>query len=149
MTKSKQSDDGRRKSSPQQNWNPYFRALWKHCAAKPEAVEDHPWGETVFKVGGKVFAFLGSPDASRVTVKVAPDQIDGLLALPFIQRSPYIGRYGWLSVTVADDDALALAHELVDGSYETISSKLKGRRKSVPRKTGTRTKRSSRGPSSS
>jgi hypothetical protein len=36
-----------------QNWNPYFRALWNHCSAKPDAVEDHPWGETVFKIGGK------------------------------------------------------------------------------------------------
>lgn len=112
-----------------QNWNPYFRALWNHCSAKPDAVEDHPWGETVFKVGSKVFAFLGSPDHGRVAVKVAPEQIDGLLALPFVERSPYIGRYGWLAITIPDDDALALAQELVDASYEMIASKSKGRRK--------------------
>jgi predicted DNA-binding protein (MmcQ/YjbR family) len=111
-----------------QNWNPYFRALWNHCSAKPNAVEDHPWGETVFKIGGKVFAFLGSPDHGGVGVKVAPDQIDGLLALPFVRRSPYIGRYGWLAITIADDDALALAQELIDTSYEMIASKSKGRK---------------------
>jgi predicted DNA-binding protein (MmcQ/YjbR family) len=109
-----------------QNWNPYFRALWNKCSTKPDAVEDHPWGETVFKVGGKVFAFLGTPDHGGAGVKVAPDQIDGLLALPYVERSPYIGRYGWLAITVTDDDALDLAQELVDASYEIIASKSKG-----------------------
>jgi predicted DNA-binding protein (MmcQ/YjbR family) len=116
-----------------QDWNPYFRALWNQCSAKPEAVEDHPWGETVFKVRAKVFAFLGSSDCGRVVVKVAPDQVDGLLALPFIQRSPYIGRYGWLAVSISDDDALELAQELIDASYEIIAAKAPGRIKSSER----------------
>jgi predicted DNA-binding protein (MmcQ/YjbR family) len=110
---------------PQQDWNPYFRALWTQCRAKPSAKEDHPWGETVFKVGDKVFAFLGTPDQGGVGVKVSPDQIEGLLRMPFIERSPYIGRYGWLSITIADDDALELAQELVDSSYEMIAAKSK------------------------
>jgi predicted DNA-binding protein (MmcQ/YjbR family) len=113
---------------PDQNWNPYFRALWKHCSAKPDAQEDHPWGESVFKIGGKIFAFLGTPDHGGVGVKVAPEQIEGLLRLSFIERSPYIGRYGWLAVTIADADALELARELVDASYEMIAVKSKGKR---------------------
>ncbi len=108
-----------------EHWNAHFRALWNHCSQKPNAVEDHPWGETVFKVGGKVFAFLGNPDNGRVVVKADADQLEGLLALPFIKLSPYIGRYGWVLVTISDDDALDLAHELVDTSYELISAKSK------------------------
>ena len=83
-------------------------------------------GETVFKVGGKVFAFLGTTDHGGAGVKVAPDQIDGLLALPYVERSPYIGRFGWLAITITDNDALELAQELVDASYEIIASKSKG-----------------------
>ena len=128
----------------EQDWNPYFRALWNHCSAKPGAVEDHPWGETVFKVGGKVFAFLGTPDHGGVGVKAAPEQIDGLLALPFIERSPYIGRYGWLKVAIDDHEALELAQELVDASYALIASKSTGRSKHGPAGAGRKRRRRNR-----
>jgi len=109
--------------------NRFFQALYEHCAAKPEAMEDHPWGETVFKIGGKVFAFLGLPDHGGVTVKAATDELDGLLTLSFIKRSPYIGRYGWVRVSVENDDALDLALRLVDQSYETIAAKAPGKKR--------------------
>jgi len=108
--------------------HPYFTQLKAQCAAKPDAVEDHPWGETVFKVRGKVFAFLGMSDRASVTVKPHADDLDGLLALPFIERAPYIGRYGWVSVQIADDAALELAQELIDTSFEIIGAKTKKRR---------------------
>jgi predicted DNA-binding protein (MmcQ/YjbR family) len=109
----------------EENWNPYFRALWDYCSAKPAAVEDHPWGETVFKVGGKVFAFLGLPDRGSVTVKAPPEELNALLALSFIRRSAYIGRYGWITVSIADAEALELGLQLVDRSYDLIVGKTK------------------------
>jgi predicted DNA-binding protein (MmcQ/YjbR family) len=102
----------------------YFQALYDTCAAKPMAEEDHPWGETVFKVGGKVFAFLGHGERAGVTVKAAPDEIDSLLALPYVKRSAYIGRFGWVSVAITDEDTLDLALRLVDRSYDLIVAKL-------------------------
>ena len=39
----------------------------------PEAWEDHPWGESVFNVGKKVFVFFGfleTDDGFRFTVKL-------------------------------------------------------------------------------
>src|SRR5205814_7069426 len=104
-------------------WTPFFRALWEHCRAKPDAMEDHPWGETVFKVRDKCFAFLGLPDRAAVTVKPDPEDLDALLALPFVERAAYIGRYGWVKVAIADEDALALALDLVDHTYESIATR--------------------------
>jgi predicted DNA-binding protein (MmcQ/YjbR family) len=108
-------------SMANENWNPYFRALWVHCSAKPAAAEDHPWGETVFKICGKVFAFLGYPDSSTVTVKARPDDRVVLLSLPHISTAAYVGRFGWITVSIEDEDTLALALDLVDESYDLIA----------------------------
>ena len=105
------------------------QAIWQHCNDKPDAVEEHPWGDTVFKVKGKVFAFLGTPETPGVGVKAPPDELEMLLGVPFIERSKYIGRYGWVSVSVSDDDALRLALELIDDSYEIIKSRRRSRAK--------------------
>jgi len=104
---------------------PRFRKLYDHARKKPEAFEDHPWGETVFKVNGKVFVFLGHPESSGVglTVKAPPDELDALLELPYVHRAKYVGRFGWVSLTVEDDEALALALELIDDSYDLIAPK--------------------------
>ena len=111
---------------PPDRLNPYFSALWDHAAGKPGAVEDHPWeDEPVFKVKGKIFVFLGSSDPAHMTVKAAPDDLDGLLAIAYIEKAPYVGRYGWVLVKVEDDEALDLARELIDTSYEIISRKRK------------------------
>jgi predicted DNA-binding protein (MmcQ/YjbR family) len=114
------------------NWNPFFRALWEHCRAKPLAVEDHPWGDIVFKVGGrrgKIFAFLSHPEAEDVgvTVKPTPEELGGLRGLPYVQRAAYIGRYGWVKVSVRDRRSLKLALGLVDETYGRIAAAGKGR----------------------
>jgi predicted DNA-binding protein (MmcQ/YjbR family) len=96
--------------------------MYDHCAAKPGAAEDHPWEETVFKVSGRVFAFLGGLDRGGVTVKVPPEELDLLLEHPTIRRARYVGRFGWVSVTVADDETLKLALGLIDDSYDLISN---------------------------
>lgn len=105
-------------------WSPPFARLYETAAGKPGSLEDHPWDETVFKVGGKIFFFLGRPPGKGVTVKASPDDLDGLLQLPYVERAPYIGRYGWVSVTVADDASLELALDLLDESYDQVVSKL-------------------------
>ena len=50
---------------------PATRAQLREFALSlPEAVEDHPWGEDVAKVRGKIFVFLGGRDSTRITVKL-------------------------------------------------------------------------------
>lgn len=106
--------------------HPYSQALYEHCRKKPGAAEDHPWNETVFKVGDRVFAFLGHMDKGGVTVKVPPEDLELLLAQPSIQKAKYVGRFGWVSVSVEDDSGLEMALGLIDDSYDLIASR--GRR---------------------
>ncbi len=86
----------------------------------PEAYEDHPWGDfPVFKVPpNKVFGFLGiEAKEARLTVKVTAEERDVALLLPFVSVARYVGRYGWITATVTDDDTLEAALEWLRESY--------------------------------
>ncbi len=101
-----------------------------HCAAKPGAWPDNPWGHDlpVIKVGpgerGKIFAFLG---ASGVGVKAARSRE---VADAWLHRYPgratvmaYIGRSGWNDLAfdgIPDHELL----EAVDESYRLVVGKL-------------------------
>ena len=102
-----------------------------YCLAKPGAYLDHPWSEehTVAKVGGKIFAFLGSADEPLVlTLKNTPDRVAEWRAR-FPQRigpGPYLDKRLWNRVHLGeadapDDDDL---RELIDDSYELIVASL-------------------------
>jgi predicted DNA-binding protein (MmcQ/YjbR family) len=107
-----------------------YQELLAYCLAKPGAVRDEPWeGDVVAKVGGKIFAFLGSDDGSvGVGVKCGPDRD---VADEWIKHYPddasvmaYIGRSGWNSLkangAIPDDEIT----DAVDASYDMVVSKL-------------------------
>jgi predicted DNA-binding protein (MmcQ/YjbR family) len=104
------------------------------CLAKPGAWQDEPWeGDVVVKVGGKIFAFLGSgmsgdgvPPSVAVKCGANRDEAD-----EWIKRFPddaeasaYIGRSGWNRLrtggAIPDDEIT----EAIDASYALIVSKL-------------------------
>jgi Uncharacterized protein conserved in bacteria len=100
-----------------------------YCLAKPGAWQDEPWEtDIVAKVGGKIFAFLGSESRSQVGVKCGPTRE---VADEWLLRYPddasvmaYIGRSGWNTLRVGgaipDDEIL----EAIDASYDAVVSKL-------------------------
>jgi len=91
--------------------------------------QEEPWeGDVVVKVAGKIFAFLGSEDASAVGLKCGATRE---MADEWLARYPgdasvmaYIGRSGWNSLRVggaiADDELL----EAVDASYDAVVRRL-------------------------
>jgi len=101
--------------------------LLAYCLAKPGAWQDEPWeGDTVAKVGNKIFAFFGS--GSSVGVKCGPSRE---VADEWLKRYPddagvmaYIGRSGWNTLkidgAIPPDEVL----EAVDSSYDAVVSKL-------------------------
>jgi len=70
----------------------------------PQAYEDDPWGFPVFKVAdNRMFAMLASSDPVEVTMKVGAEEREIAMLLPFVRPASYVGRYGWVTVTVADE----------------------------------------------
>jgi predicted DNA-binding protein (MmcQ/YjbR family) len=100
-----------------------------YSLAKPGAWQDEPWeGDLVAKVGGKIFAFLGSGVTDSVGVKCGPSREaadEWLLRYPDdASVMPYIGRSGWNTLLIGGsipDDEIT---EAIDTSYAAVVSKL-------------------------
>lgn len=104
--------------------------LLRYCLAKPGAWEDSPWGDSVVKVGAKIFVFVGAEKgrATGVGVKCGGTRD---VADEWLRRYPddaavmaYIGRSGWNTLRVGgaipDEEIL----EAVDESYRMVVAKL-------------------------
>jgi len=93
----------------------------------PEAVEDFPWGESVAKVNGKVFVFLGTEKRSstrRVTVKL--DESHGhALSIEGGEPTGYgLGPSGWVTLPLhAPGVTLDLLRDWVEESYRIVAPK--------------------------
>jgi predicted DNA-binding protein (MmcQ/YjbR family) len=86
----------------------------------PRTYEDAPWGFPVFKVGANtLFAWMTNEDARRVdvTVKLTAEEREIAELLPWVRRASHVGRYGWITVEVTDEETLAAALEWVRESY--------------------------------
>jgi len=85
----------------------------------PETFEDSPWGHPVFKVGdNKMFAGISnSEDPVSLTVKLTPEEREIALHMPYVGVARYVGRYGWVTAEVADEESLENALEWLRESY--------------------------------
>jgi predicted DNA-binding protein (MmcQ/YjbR family) len=102
---------------------PATRAQLKEFALSlPEAVEDHPWGEDVAKVRGKVFVFLGGRDSTQITVKLVESH-EHALSIDGAQPTGYgLGKAGWVTVPfrgVAAD----VVRDWIEESYRIVAPK--------------------------
>lgn len=96
------------------------------AADLPEAWEDHPWGETVYKVGKKVFVFFGSGTSGaglNLTAKLR-DGHEEALTFDWVQPSGYgLGKAGWITGTVPDDAPPDLVLGWILESYRIVAPK--------------------------
>jgi predicted DNA-binding protein (MmcQ/YjbR family) len=99
----------------------------------PEAWEDHPWGESVAKVGKKVFVFFGMEQPDRdgpigFSVKL-PQSHDEAMALPFTEPTGYgLDRGHWVTVHAPADSPADMLTAWIEESYRAVAPKalLKG-----------------------
>lgn len=105
------------------------QALLRDALAYPGAHEDHPWGEVVVKVRGKIFVFLGGvaagPDGPTLTVTTKLPRTGGVaLSLPFATPCGYgLGRSGWVTARwrAGEDVPVDLLRAWIEESYEAVA----------------------------
>ena len=85
----------------------------------PEAYEDAPWGFPVFKLrGNKMFAWMIVRETEvEVTVKLTREEREIAQLLPYVSIARYVGRYGWISARVTDEESLEAALEWIRESW--------------------------------
>jgi predicted DNA-binding protein (MmcQ/YjbR family) len=85
----------------------------------PETYEDEPWGHPVFKVAdNRMFASMSLGDGVvRLTVKLTAEEREIVALLPYVRRARYVGRYGWITAEVSDEESLEAALEWLRESY--------------------------------
>ena len=107
-------------------------AIRSFALGLPEAHEDFPWGESVAKVGKKVFVFMGMADApSDPTAPVSfsvklPVSAPEALSYPWASPTGYgLGKSGWVSVSCppAEVPEVELFTDWIEESYRSIAPK--------------------------
>lgn len=111
------------KNSPAQ---PAAAAVRAFALTFPEAYEEFPWGESAFKVKGKVFVFLyAHPDGMNVSLKL-PHSGDSALDQPFAEPTGYgLGKSGWVTSKFEREDRvpLELLQRWIGESYRAVAPK--------------------------
>jgi predicted DNA-binding protein (MmcQ/YjbR family) len=93
--------------------------LRKTALGFPETYEDEPWGHPVFKVAdNRMFASMSVADgAVQLTVKLTAEEREIARLLPYVRKARYVGRYGWVTADVTDEETLEAALEWLRESY--------------------------------
>ena len=105
--------------------DPVRARLLEFALSFPDAVEDHPWDETVAKVRKKVFVFFGGdPSRDRITVKLVESH-GHALSIEGAEPTGYgLGKSGWVTVPVdADGVDRDLLCEWIEESYRIVAPK--------------------------
>ncbi|HEX2766367.1 MAG TPA: MmcQ/YjbR family DNA-binding protein [Candidatus Limnocylindria bacterium] len=101
--------------------HPLAQPIRSVAAALPDAWEDHPWGETAFKVGKKVFVYVGAGETLNLTLKLR-DRHDEALAFPWVTPARYgLDRGGWVTCTPPADAPLEMVLGWIEESYHLVA----------------------------
>ena len=105
-----------------------FADVRRAALAMPEATEELTWGtDTTWRVRGKMFAVTGPPETSTsVTLKATKEEQAELVAErpEAFAVAPYVGRFGWIQVTLSAVDAAELRELVVEAWRLTAPKRL-------------------------
>jgi hypothetical protein len=91
----------------------------------PEAAEQETWGHPTFRVRAKMFATLAEDGRTASVKATLEDQAELVATFPqTYSPAHYVGRYGWVSVVLADADPEDLGPLVVDAWRRTAPKRL-------------------------
>lgn len=108
--------------------DPRLEALREYALTYPGAAEDHPWGELVIKVNGKIFLFMGRADDEEnrgVGVKL-PETGQFVLMNSYAKPAGYgMGKHGWVNVHLKPGVEVPVEEmkAWIDESYRAVAPK--------------------------
>jgi predicted DNA-binding protein (MmcQ/YjbR family) len=104
-----------------------FNRLRAAALRYPGVREDHPWGESAFKVNEKVFVFTNvTKEALHLTVKLPRSREFALEMHAFTKPTGYgLGKAGWITATFGakDKPPIDILEAWIDESFRTIAPK--------------------------
>jgi len=90
----------------------------------PGTTEEHPWGEDVVKVRGKIFLFAGTSGSGRVTVKLQESHAHALATDGAKPTGYGLGTSGWVTVPLrAPGVTLDVLRDWIEESYRIVAPK--------------------------
>ncbi len=99
------------------------KAFTKLVSAMAGVTLVEQWESHVAKVGGKVFALIGT-DGGHIVFKVSEIGFDGLTALEGIEQAPYFAKRQWVSVGKGAALSDGELKGYIAASYAIIAGKL-------------------------
>jgi predicted DNA-binding protein (MmcQ/YjbR family) len=94
--------------------------LRERALSFPGAWEDDPWGDSVIKVGKKIFVFLGD---ETLTLKLAEAHA-AAMSVPGAKPTPYgLGKAGWVTIPLAGAPPADILCDWLEESYRLIAPK--------------------------
>jgi predicted DNA-binding protein (MmcQ/YjbR family) len=64
-----------------------------------------------------MFAAMSNEAPVQLTVKLTSEEREIAMLLPFVSTARYVGRYGWITAEVSDEESLDAALEWLRESY--------------------------------
>jgi len=113
---------------PKTTLDPNMEPLRDYVLSKPSVQDGYPFGPEVmvFKVGGKIFAFMAwEENPVFISLKCDPQRaLDLREQHPGIIPGYHLNKQHWNSITPGDSVTTELLHELIDHSYDLIVASL-------------------------
>jgi predicted DNA-binding protein (MmcQ/YjbR family) len=103
--------------------------LVKYALTFPESAVDHPWGDEVVKVRGKMFAAFGGDPAGAKELSMSvklPVSAEMALTLPWVEPTGYgLGKSGWITARLkaGKDIDLETMKGWIGQSYRAVAPK--------------------------